>query len=1004
LEKDPARRYYSAEDLAQDLERFLSNRPIEARPIGWWGRSVKWLRRHPTKATVAGVIVLAALTLLTMGGIYHLQLMKAVQVAKANAEESQENLIRLHVAQGTSAMNDGDGFTALLWFTEALRMDPGIVEHEDKHRQRIAAVQQALPEPLQLWVHEGAVNDTRISPDGKVVLTGGDEGKIHLWDSETGKETVPPLSMSGPVKMALFSPDGKRIVAASQDGTARIWDTASGKPLTPPLVPGGTLHAIDFSPDGRQLVTASGKTARVWDAETGKPFSGELPHNGEVNAAIFSPDGRFLATAGDDGLVRLWDSVERKPTPTVFSHGRAILCLAFSPDSKRIASGSTDFSAQVWDIAEGKPLGRRLRHHDRVTLVAFSPSGDRLLTSSEDNTAQIWRIADGESLVGPLRHKSVIRWATFSPDGCRVATAGDDNSARVWSANSGAPLTPPLRANGSYNHVAFSPDGRWLATASDDGTARLWNVVCRHEASVIDEAAVFRHRVDRQLGVGSLDIRRTGTTPSRTSPDGRLVLKINKDNTARVYDAKSGEPLTPPLAHHGEIAYVAFNSDGERIVTASMDQTARVWDAQSGAPVSPPLRHASAVLFADFNPDGKRLVTASDDNTASVWDISSGEMLVPPLRHDGTVLQAVFSPDGQRVATASPDQTARVWDADTGQILSPPLQHPWAVREVRFDSEGKHLLTTGATGATWSWDLPTTNAPTTELIRFAQLLSGSRIDEHRGIMPLKMSELNELWISMRQSQSDFFQASVAENVTHWHSQTAEECVRGRQWSAALWHFNALVEQAPDNWLYRARRGRAQAELGHWKEAIDDFAEVVRRAPEEVEVWCLLAILRLRLGDNAGFRRCCASLLEQQQAKANDPRIAYLAAWTCVLSAESDLNGERLVELAKQAVVQGPNDPDYLCTWGATLFRAGDGKSAEMRLNQAQAVHGLRPCVREWLWLSLVHERMGAPKEARRWLMKAKALLGSPDALPLTWIQRVELELLQQEAEKNLKDR
>jgi WD40 repeat protein/serine/threonine protein kinase/Flp pilus assembly protein TadD len=1009
LHKEAGKRYGSAAELADDLGRFLRCEPIHARRVGSLERGVKWMRRHPTMTALFLVMSVASLALLIVVLSYNLRMKTTFDLTRRYYEESRENLVRLHVSQGTSVMNAGDGFTALLWFTEALRLDNGTLEHKETHRERIAALQQELPKPKQLLVHEGAVNDARFSPDGSTLLTAGEDGKVHLWNSETGQELVePPLSAPSPVVFAVFSRDGRRIAASCRDGSALIWDIAPPRSAALVLrVRGGEkMNWIDFSPDGQQLVTASGKAARVWDVGTGKPFPGELRHNGTVSVALFSPDGKWIATGGDDSIVHLWNSADRKPSPIVLSHDRAVLCLAFSPDSKYLASGSADYTAQVWNVADGTPVGRRVRHRDRVIGLDFGPVGERLLTNSEDGTAQIWRVVDGEPLVPPLRHKSVIRWTTFSPDGCRVATAGDDKVARVWSATSGSPLTPPLRANGSFNHVAFSPDGRCLATASDDGTARLWAVACQHRARVVNEAAVFRHRVDRDLRVGSLGSQGADAAPlaRRTSPDGRLVIKIGKDNTARVYDVQSDKPVAPPLAHQGEIAYAAFSPDGHRIVTTSLDQTARVWDTESGAPASPLLRHASAVLFADFNPDGRRLVTASDDNTARIWDIATGEMLVPPLRHDGTVVQAVFSADGQRVATGSLDQTARVWDADTGQTLTPPLQHPWSVRQVRFDTEGTHLLTSGSAGALWSWDLPTTDCAFADLARLAQLLSGSRIDEHRGMMPLSPVEQKELWTTLQQTQKGFFHSS-AEQVSDWHRQTAEECVRGRHWSAALWHLDRLVQQQPDNWLYHARRGEVHAQLGHWKEAGDDFTEVVRHAPDEIEARCLYAVLCLREGDLAGYRRACADLLKQSQpGRPESVHTAYLTAWTCVLSSDSGVKAERLVELAKQAVEREPGDPDYLCTLGAALFRAGDLKSAPRRLNEAQTIHGVRPCPHEWLWLSIVHGRMGSPREARKWLEKATASLHSPDAASLPWVQRVQLELLRHEAEGLLKEK
>jgi tetratricopeptide (TPR) repeat protein len=404
------------------------------------------------------------------------------------------------------------------------------------------------------------------------------------------------------------------------------------------------------------------------------------------------------------------------------------------------------------------------------------------------------------------------------------------------------------------------------------------------------------------------------------------------------------------------------------------------------------------VEFADFSPDGRRLATASDDNTARVWDVESGELLLPPLKHNGTVMQVVFSADGRRLATGSLDQTARIWDAATGQPLTPPLQHPWPVRRVQFSPDNRHLSVSGASGTVWSWELPCAACVTGDLIHLAQLLSGSRLDDHRGIMPLKPSEQKELWTDLRETQSDMLYFTE-DDVTVWHRQVAEECSRGGHWSPALWHLDRLIEREPDNWLDHARRGLVRAELERWKEASADFAEVVRRAPNEREAWCLFALLSLHNGDVAAYRRACAALLERQE-KSDDPRAAYLTVWTCVLSPDADVKGTRLVDLAKQVVDSRPDDPDYLCMLGAALFRAGDLEDAARRFNEALALRGRRAGANEWLWLALVRYRMGLPIEARQWLEKATAALTDAEAPP--WVQRLRMGLLRREAERLLK--
>ena len=105
------------------------------------------------------------------------------------------------------------------------------------------------------------------------------------------------------------------------------------------------------------------------------------------------------------------------------------------------------------------------------------------------------------------------------------------------------------------------------------------------------------------------------------SPDGQRIVTASQDNTARVWDAQHGQPLTEPLKHNAEVNSAQFSPDGQRIVTGSLDNTARVWDAQTGQPLSELLKHTGGVWSAQFSPDGTRIVTVSG-STAGIWDIA----------------------------------------------------------------------------------------------------------------------------------------------------------------------------------------------------------------------------------------------------------------------------------------------------------------------------------------------------------------------------------------------
>jgi WD40 repeat protein len=155
------------------------------------------------------------------------------------------------------------------------------------------------------------------------------------------------------------------------------------------------------------------------------------------------------------------------------------------------------------------------------------------------------------------------------------------------------------------------------------------------------------------------------------TPDGRSVILLagvglfeeadRPHGEATVWDAASGR-LVARLEHHGLVTCVASSASGDRIVTGGVDRIARVWDAATGEPVTPPLTHTDAVHAASFSPDGSMVLTAGADGAARVWSARWGEPITPPLKHGDQVLDAAFARDGGRMVTAGLDGTVRIWE------------------------------------------------------------------------------------------------------------------------------------------------------------------------------------------------------------------------------------------------------------------------------------------------------------------------------------------------------
>ena len=209
------------------------------------------------------------------------------------------------------------------------------------------------------------------------------------------RDTLKIIPTSGAVLSVGFSPDGRRVVSGGDDHTLRLWNAKPANPSVPrwPATP-TAVNSVAFSPDGRRVVSGSADhTLRLWDAKTGQPLGAPLTgHTDAVNSVAFSPDGRRIVSGGDDHTLRLWNADTGQPLGAAAHRPhRWVWSVAFSPDGQRIVSGSNDYTLRLWNADTGQPLGAPLTGHtDHVSSVAFSPDGQRIVSGSADDTVRLW--------------------------------------------------------------------------------------------------------------------------------------------------------------------------------------------------------------------------------------------------------------------------------------------------------------------------------------------------------------------------------------------------------------------------------------------------------------------------------------------------------------------------------------------------------------------------------------------------------------------------------------
>jgi WD40 repeat protein/predicted Ser/Thr protein kinase len=740
LEKDKARRYASAGELAADIRRHLNHEPILARPPSALYQMQKFVRRH--KGLVVGVLaVMAALVVGLIGTIlFAVEAGRNAQAAREKEKEARYQTYRARVAAAAAALAGHDVVDAARQLEEAPEELRGWEWHHLHSRlddSSAAVIPMASNEAIYLTrtPHEMKVvgyTDTHVrllDLDGRELLSQAHPrlanlrflglrsgGKLGLFVGQVG-DTAQLVDEEGQVRALLpgvddnalgemwLSPDASWLVAVGNAKEAAILprDAGAEKLAVTRVHCSSFAWNAAFNPDNSLFAAGcEDGVVRIWETATGKLTKECRGHRLKVLGIAFRPDGRRLVTASADGSVRQWNpETGREVAPPYERHTGEVTTVVYSPDGAWVASGSTDRTVRVWDAADRHEVAVLHGHTGFVSELRYSPDGRQVISVGAyfgafglgkagvgDCSVRLWEVQPRAGLPVLRGHTSYVYPVAYSPDGQWIASGSWDRTVCLWDAVTGELAATPFEQEGIVRNLAFSPDSSWLVSTSDEGDRlRVWDVATggRHKSLTGPEAIVMGLAV---------------------SPDGARIATSSRDKV-RVLEEATGREVAawPASADWEEKRALAYSPDGRLLAGTRKDlNVIDIWDAQTFEQTARLVGHTAPVFVVAFSPDGLRLASVGHDRIVRVWDVTTGECVAELRGHTDQVFALAFHPDGTRLASAGRDRAVWLWDLATGQEVARLQGHTNYVFSLAFSPDGKTLVSGSGDGTVRLWD------------------------------------------------------------------------------------------------------------------------------------------------------------------------------------------------------------------------------------------------------------------------------------------------------------
>jgi WD40 repeat protein/tetratricopeptide (TPR) repeat protein len=978
--------------MADDLNRFLSDRPIRARRTSSLEKAWRWCRRNPAIAVLSGLAAVL-LGLIVIG-------LPAAALLRTERNEALSNLERAeaaeHLAQARAFRWSGkvgqrfksleelaaaarhrhslelrneaiaclaltDFRVAKSWVvptnTPCMAFDSEVEHYARSDRQGNISV-RAVADDHQIVPLPGPGTHAyylKFSPDGKFLAAIYHElrpAALYIWDLRRGKEVL-RLALSGGMD---FCPDSRQVVVGIK-GTVRFYNLESGIEEKR-LDLGWGSYDFAFDPTGRMLAVhcSQPRGVQIYDIGAGKV---EITLPNQENPR-WSYDGKLLSTTSVSGI-SVWDPLSGKQQAILKGHDSLVTGITFNHRGDLLASSSWDETLRVWDPMTGRQL---LRNDGGVySSPPQFTANDRILAHTTTHSrVELWEVATGRDIYQVFRGQGGTSWTDFSPDGRLLASAGADG-VRLWDLNADREVAfLPL---GETRSISFHPSDDALITSGDRGVFR-WPI----QTESVSTKGRFQIGPPQQL------VESGGTWEASLALKGHKLAVAQRNHGRGIVvelDKKSEKVV---LGNHPNIARIAISSEGRWVATATWwggNSLTKVWDAESGELIKDlPAHELQGDATVAFSPDGRWLVTGSARGYR-YWEVGSwkpGRFIEKERASFGAM---AFSMDGKIMAILKSAQWVQLIDMATGSELAAfeaaESQHP---NHLCFTPDGTKLVVGGDQPVIHVWELRAMRKELAEMGLDWDLppYSPPRGDARALQIHVDMGKLSDSMAGL-----DHFQPQVQIGLDSF-----------------------LLALNPLNYQAYFDRSSGYARLREWPKAIDDLSLALALMPSDSNTR-VSALVRRAYGYDQikDFTRCLSDLQLAVKLDPDNLQACNDLAWLYATGPENLRDPEKAFAYAQRATDKGANKWEALNTLGVVLYRLGQYKQAIETLDRSLREGSSQAAPFDLYFLAMAHAHLGDDSKAKDCYDRAmKWIREHSNEVPPEWA--ADLESFRAEAE------